>query len=144
MISFFKELYLTVFTIGFRLRMPERYGGGWGPVIDAGKGILIVSLIAFFILEGIKCNIEVFVGKRFSFDSSLWEKAGIIVLYFVNRYVLITRGHGLKFERAFTHFKKTKKIHLLVSFAVLLLVTMAFAIYSDIAYRRFFHIVSKK
>jgi hypothetical protein len=144
MTRFFKELYLTMFTIGFRFRAPQRFGGGWGPIIDAGKGVLLVCLIAFFILKGIESYIEFHVGTRFSFDSSKWEMAAItLALYLPNYYVLVTRGHGIKFEREFTHLKKSKKVLLLVSCAVLLLATMAFCIYSDSAYQRFFHIVPK-
>lgn len=112
--------------------------------MDAGKGVFVVSLIAFFIIEAIKQRIEILLGARFSFDSSPWDMAAVLALYFLNRYVLITRGHGIKFEREFTHLKKSRKILLLVSFAVLLLATIAFAICSDSAYRRFFHIVPKK
>jgi hypothetical protein len=137
MFRFFKELYLTMFTVGFRLRAPQRFGGGWGPIIDAGKGVLVVSLIAFLILKGIKSNIEILVGKKFSFDSSPWELAAVLALYYVNYYVLITRGHGIKFEREFTHLKQSRKVLLLASCGVLLLAAIAFSDYSRFAYFRF-------
>ena len=144
MIRFLKELYLTWFTIGFRLRAPQQLGGGWGTTIDAGKGVLLVCLIAFFILKGIESYIEIYVGTRFSFDSSQWERVAItLALYYANYYVLVTCGHGVKFEREFTHLKKSRKVLLLVSCVVLLLATIAFCIYSDSAYQRFFHIVPK-
>ena len=104
MIRFFKELYLTVFILGFRARFPKRYGGGWGPIIDAGKGVGFLWLIEFFILKGIESYVEIHVGTRFSFDSTQWERAIItLALYLPNYYILVTRGHGIKFEREFTH-----------------------------------------
>jgi len=144
MVRFFKQLYLTGFTVGFRLRMPERLGGGWGPIIDAGKGILVVSLIAFINLTNIADWIEIHNGTRFSFDSDPWvTKAAVLALYLMNYYVLVTRGHGIKFEREFNHLEKSRKILLLVSFGVLLLATVAFSIYSISAHQRFFHIIPK-
>jgi hypothetical protein len=140
-ISFFKELYLTVFTLGFRFRVPERYGGGWGPIVDAGKGVGLVWFVEFLILKGIEAYIEIHVGRRFSFDSSQWEKVAItLALYLPNYYILVTRGHGIKFERAFTELNKSRKVNLLVSCAVLLLTTVVFSNYSDSGYRRFFHL----
>ena len=44
MFRFFKELYLTLFTVGFRFRQPKQLGGGWGPFIDSIKALLIVSI----------------------------------------------------------------------------------------------------
>ena len=140
MFRFFKELYLTVFTLGFRFRAPQRFGGGWGPIIDAGKGVLAVWLIAFLILKGIESYIEIHIGTRFSFDSSLWEMASVLALYYSNYYVLVSCDHGIKFEREFTHLKKSRKVLLVTSCAVLLLVTIAFSLYARSAYQHFFHL----
>jgi hypothetical protein len=53
MIRFFKELYLTMFTLGYK----SGIAGGWqrtnrrfGIIMDEGKGVLLVSLIIIFIL----------------------------------------------------------------------------------------------
>ncbi|MGP8201461.1 MAG: hypothetical protein ACLQU4_18375 [Limisphaerales bacterium] len=145
MIRLFKELYLTGFTIGFRLRMPERLGGGWGPIIDAGKGVALLSIIALINLTNIMDWIEVYGGTKFSFDSSRWAQCAIaLVFYFANYYILVTCGHGIKFEREeFKNLKKSRKVLLIVSFAVLLLITIVFSIYSTSAYQHFFHIVPK-
>jgi hypothetical protein len=139
--QFLKELYLTAFTLGFRFRAPKRFGGGWGPIVDAGKGVAGVCLIAFFILMGIESYIEIHVGTRFSFNSNPWAtRIAVLVLYLVNYYVLVTCGHGIKFEHEFTHLKKSRKVLLVTSCAVLLLATIAFFDYSSSAYQRFFHL----
>jgi hypothetical protein len=139
MFQFFKELYLTWFTIGFRFRAPPQLGGGWGPIMDAGKGVLFVCLMGFFILKGIESYIEIHVGTRFIFDSSLWERAAIILsFYLTNYYVLVIRSYGIKFERVFTHLQKSRKVLLIVTSLVLLLAIIAFCIYSDFVYRRHF------
>jgi hypothetical protein len=145
MIRFLKELYLTGFTIGFRLRMPEKLGGGWGPIVDAGKGVGLVWLIEFFILKGIESYIEIHFGTKFYFlDSTQWTNAIVITLalYLPNYYILVARRHGIKFEREeFKNLKKSRKFFLIASFVAMLLATAAFSIYSDSAYRRFLHIV---
>ena len=70
---------------------------------------------------------------------------GLLSWHLVFRIImpLVTLGHGIKFEREFTHFKKSRKVLLLVSCAVLLLATTVFSICSVSAYQRFFHIIPK-
>ncbi len=112
--------------------------------MNAGKGTLGVALISGAILMGIEAWIEIFVGTRFSFDTSPWAiRIAALALYFANYYALVTRGHGIKFEREFTPQKKSRKIFLLVSCAVVLPASIAFTIYSVSAYQHFFHIIPK-
>jgi hypothetical protein len=146
MIQFIKELYFTAFTLGYKFRT----AGGWqrlnhrfGTKMDQGKGVLFVSIIELFLLKGIESHIEIYTRTRFLFDSSF----GVIIIisfafYCANYYALIVRGHGMRFERDFKDLKRSKKFILVASFAVLLLATITFCIYSDSAYRRFFHIES--
>jgi hypothetical protein len=139
--QFLKELYLTAFTLGFRFRAPKRFGGGWGPIVDTGKGVGFVSIIELVILTDLQGWIEFLVGTRSSFDSDRWATWAIaLAFYLANYYILVTRGHGIKFEREFTHLKKSRKILLVTSCAVLLLATIAFSICSIPAYQRFFHL----
>jgi hypothetical protein len=138
--QFLKELYLTGVALGFRFRAPQQLGGGWGPIIDTGKGVLIVSLIVFLILKGIESCVEIHVGTRFSFDSSPWELASVLALYYANYYLLVSRGYGIKFEREFTHLKKSRKVHLVVSCVVVVLATIVFTDYSRSACQRYFHL----
>ncbi len=140
MIRFLKELYLTGFTLGFRFRI----AGGWGrwvpslgPIMDAGKGVFFVWVIMFLILEGIKSYIEIHVGTQVN---SPWEFAAVMALYFANHYILVTRGHGIKFEREFDNLEKNRKNLLLASCGVMGLATIAFSIYLGFAYQRFFHL----
>jgi hypothetical protein len=137
-----------MFTLGYKAGI----AGGWqrmnrrfGIIMDIGKGVFLVTIIEFFILEGIKSYVEIHLGKRLSFlDSKQWVIAIVIAysLYLPNYYILVTLGHGIKFEREFNSLKKNRKMLLVVSFVLLLLATMAFCIYSDSAYRHFFHIYS--
>jgi hypothetical protein len=139
MIRFLKEIYLTWFTVGFRLRS----GRGWGPIMDAGKGVFIIAIIMFFILAGIEGYIEIFVGTKILFSSRWAFIAAGLAVYYANYYVLITRGHGLRFEREFDNLKKSRKVLLQVSCAVLLIMTIVFINFSLSAYHRFFHIIPK-
>jgi hypothetical protein len=144
MIRFLKELYLTGFTLGFRARMPEKLGGGWGPVIDAGKGVAVLSLIGLINLTNIEYWFDICIGTRFTFDSNRWEQGAVFAAAFIaNYYILVARGYGIRFEREFKNLKKSRKVLLVVSCAVLLLADIMFSIYSDSTYRRFFHIVPK-
>lgn len=148
MLRFLKDLYLTVFTLGYKAGIAgnwERLNPKWGPSVDAGKGVFLIWIIAFFILMGIKDWVEICVGTKFSFDSSLWVKVAIsFALYLPNYYILVIRGHGITFERKFNDIEKSRKILLVVSFAMLLLVTVAFSIYSISAYQHFFQIIPKR
>jgi hypothetical protein len=140
MIRFLKELYLTWFTVGFRFRS----GRGWGPIMDAGKGVFFVAILMFLILAGIEWRIEIFVGKKLLFDSGRWVFIAVgLAVYYVNYYVLITRGHGIRFEREFDNLKKSRKVLLQVSCAVLLLAIITFFSCSVSAYHRFFHVIPK-
>lgn len=145
MVQFFKELYFTCFTLAFRFRAPEKWGGGWGPEIDAGKGVALVSMIALMIFDDLVSWVEILVGTKLSFHSNIWITGAIaLIFYLANYYILVTRGHGIKFERErFNSLKRTRKFFLVVSFAVLLLATMAFSFYSISTYHRLFHIIPK-
>jgi hypothetical protein len=140
MTRFLKELYLTGFTIGFRLRFPQKYGGGWGAKMDAGKGVLIVSIIMLLILKGAELYLEIFIGKQFSFDSSIWAKIAILLLYFANYYPLIIRGYGIKFEREFNELEKARRTLLVISFGAFVLGSITLTIFSNSAYQHFFHL----
>lgn len=139
MFRFFKEIYLTGFTLGFRSG-----GGSWTPRINAGKGVVGVTLIEWAILIGIVGWIEMYFGTRFLLSAGKWA-VGItfLALYYANYHILITRGHGITFEREFPHLKKSRKVLLMAAFAMLLLATIAFMACSVSAYHRFFHIIPK-
>jgi hypothetical protein len=66
-LRFFKEIYLTGFTLGFRVS-----GSSWSSGMNAGKGVAGVTLIEAAILMGIEGWTEMLVGTRFSFNSSPW------------------------------------------------------------------------
>jgi len=137
MIHFFKELYLTAFTIGFRFRAPQQLGGGWGPDTDAAKGVCAVTLIEAAILMGIMDRIEIYLEINMFSHVSRWTiYIAVLALYLPNRYVLITRGHGIRFERTFKNLTNSRKVLLLTTCLLMILTVMAFSIYSSIAYRR--------
>ena len=112
--------------------------------MNAGKGVLGVTVIETVILMCIAGWIEMFVGTRFSFHSEPWTiRIACVALYFANYYVLVSRGHGITFEREFTHLEKSRKVLLLASCGIMVLATIAVMIYSVSAYHRFFHIIPK-
>lgn len=142
MFRFLRDVYLTAFTLAFRFRAPPKYGGGWGPVFDAGKGAVFVSLILALSAVGIEQYVQILIRKRF-FDSyrsdTVLAVAFFFFLYFANYYVLITRRHGIEFERAFSHFRKSRKVLLTITCALLVLAWAWFITQSRSAYFTFFH-----
>lgn len=138
MIRFFEELYLTVFTLGYKFRI----AGGWGRInprfgiiMDTGKGVLLVWLTAFFIIFGIKQYIEIHIGTKFSFDSTPGEMVAVLALYYANHYILVIRGHGVRFEREFNNLKKSKKILLVTTCAVIMLAAIVFSLHMRDVYQ---------
>ncbi len=136
MIRFLKEIYLTGFTILFRLSRAKKI------TYRAGGAITIITLIESFNLLSISSCIEMFVGKQFLPRFSEPEVLlAFFVLGYLNLYFLITCGftfgHGIAFEREFDKLGKSRRILLMVSCAVLLLATIVFSICSISAHRRF-------
>lgn len=133
MFQFFKEIYLTAFTIFFRTG-----GAAWTPGINAGKGVVGVAMIEWLVLIGLVSWIEVLVGTRFLLGISKW--ATIIVflaLCAANHYPLVARGHGTAFEREFASLQKSRKILLLVFCAIIIGVAIAFFVYTAQVHRAF-------
>jgi hypothetical protein len=136
MFQFLKELYLAEFTSFFKAS-----SSSWTPGINAAKGAVGVAIIEGIILVAIDAWIEVLVGKRLLLPNlQRWEICiAFLILYISNYYVLVTLGHGLKFERNSSNIKRAKRISLMVLCRVTELATVAFFIYSIYVYHRFFH-----
>jgi hypothetical protein len=134
MIRLFKELYLTGFTLLFRIP-------GGTHLTKVGQSIAVLTLIEWLFLAGISSWIDMFIGKRLLMN---FTKPVIVIAFFAlflaNQYFLFIRGHGIKFEHEFTHLKKSKRVFLQISCVLLVLATIAFFICSRLAYRRFFHL----
>jgi hypothetical protein len=137
--QFLKELYLAEFTSFYKAS-----SGSWTPGINAAKGATGVALFEWIILAGIASWLDILAGTRFLLQfSKLAIVIAFFALYFVNYYVLVTRGHGIKFEREFNNLKKSKRTLLRISCYLMELATVAFFICSVYAYHHFFHIIPK-
>lgn len=142
MIRFLKEVYCTGFIIGHRLRFPQRLGGGWGPDMDNARGVLFVSLIQGLILLNLECLIQVRFGTMIIPSISKWMILCVYaVLFCTNYYVLVIRRYGVKYVQQYSNLNKYRKVILLGSWAILLLVILVFSIYTVSVYRRYFHLV---
>jgi hypothetical protein len=139
MFRFFKELYLTYFTLFFRFACDR-----WTRPSNLGKGVAGVTAIEAVILMVITAWIEIYIGTKFFFGINRWIIGiAFFALCLPNYYILVTRGHGIGFEREFSHLEKSRKNLLLASCAVIVLAIVAFFIYTVSAYHRFFHIIPK-
>jgi hypothetical protein len=129
-IQFIKEIYLTGFAIIFRHARVKQVG------YKAGSAITIIALIEGFIVIGILANLEIFFGGKV-----FLSKPQIVVIYFtlvlLNLYILLIRGHGIKFAHNFDNLKKTRKTSLIVSCFFIAVSATMFFIYSAISFRHY-------
>ena len=138
MVQFFKQLYLTGFVLVFKSsRASGRTAGA----------VTLVALIEWLIIAGISSWIDIFIGTRFllgNVNSLAFSKIAILFLFFAlylaNCHILVTRGHGIKFEHEFNNLKKSRKISLVASSCGLIVAAVAFFLYSRFAYRHFFNL----
>lgn len=133
MLRFFKELYLTMFTIFFRAG-----GAEWSSGVNAGKGVAGVTLIESAVLLSILSWMDMLTGTTSFLSFSKWVAVvAFLAICAANHYPLVILGHGVTFERAFSDLKNTRRIFLVASCVVGLLLVVTFFIYSASAHRRF-------
>jgi hypothetical protein len=124
MFRLIKELYLTAFTIFFRIN-------AWPSRIAVVVSAATVTLIESIFLLGIASLLDDLLGTKILVNVPKWELYSFFfALGAVNCYVLIFRRHGIKFERDFTHFEKSKKIFLITSCVLIMLIAIVFSIYA--------------
>lgn len=133
MFQFFKEIYFTAFIIFFRAGSAD-----WTPTINASKGVAAVALIESAFLIGIASWIDIYFRIKSLFDNSkLTAILAFLILCAVNHFLLVVRGHGIKYEREFSHVTKNRKIFLVVSCVILMLASVVFFVISANAHRHF-------
>lgn len=140
MFRFFKEIYLTCFTLFYRFACKR-----WSHGSNVGKGLGGVVLIESICLIVIASWIEIYSGARFLLTQgkmTVW--AVILIIAVPNFYALVVRDHGIKFEREFSHLEKGRRLRLVLNCAAVLLILLAFAIYSVYTYQHFFHISAQR
>jgi len=139
MLRFFKEIYLTAFTIFFRF-----CNGAWSPETNAGKSVTVIALIEEAFILGVVSWLDVLVGTRSFLNIPKWVIAvAFLALWVANQYLLVVLGHGIIFEREFTHFNKSKKIRLLTSCVAIIVGIVSFFVYSVSVFHQFFYIIPK-
>jgi TctA family transporter len=118
MVQFLKDIYLTTFAIFYRI-------GGWGPRTNAAISAVVIALIESFVLITVLPDI-----------SKMLFLVIYSGLYAVNLYLLVLRGHGIKFQKEFSHFRTSKKVLLTVASLVTILAAIAYFIFAARAHRR--------
>ena len=121
MIRFFKEIYLTGFTLIVRLSRGKDVG------YNVGVACGILTVIEGVNLVNICSWIDIIAGKKVMPHLSgpeVW--LAIIVLFSINVSFIYTFRYGINFEREFDKLEKSRKILLKTSCAVILLATIAF------------------
>ena len=130
---FLIELYYTSFVLFFRSG-----GAKWPTGVNVGKGVAGVAVIQCVFLLSTAAWFDV-AARRILIPIPSWGATVVgLILYFVNRYPLVTLGCGIAYERQFTALKKAKRTRLIAGFAALLLIVLAYLISAAIAHRRLF------
>jgi hypothetical protein len=125
-----KEIYLTGFAIIFRLSRARDIA------YKAGGAVAAITVVEWFVIEGLRGYIDIFLNKATIFSKSVVLIA-FFALFFMNGYVLFFRGHGIKFAHEFGSLKTPRKVLLVSSCAVFSVAAIVFGICSAVAHRRF-------
>jgi len=131
MVRFLKDIYLTGFAIIFRLSRAKKDS------YRSGGAIGLITLVEWFVFIGIWGYIEMFLHRQILFSKRAVYGA-FVALFFANMYFLMLRGFAVRFARDFDKLEKSRRIRLVVSCAVVVVVSVGFSIYSTITYRHFF------
>ena len=129
---FIKELYLTAFVIFFRIARDA-----WSHNVNAGKGVAGVTLIEVLLAIAIEGWIEIFFWKALPRLPQWAFFVAFFILCGANHYPLVTCGHGIVFEREFTHLKRSRKLLLVAASGGFMLAAIMFFGYSGFVHRRF-------
>ena len=132
MFRLFKEIYLTAFTVFFRI-------SAWGPKTSVGVSIASIAMIESCILIGAVACADVLTRTDYLRLFPKWTVTVLVLFLFVlNHYCLVTRRSGIEFEHEFTHFKRSKKIQLVAVCATFVLAAGVFVVYSANLHRAIF------
>jgi hypothetical protein len=129
-IHFVKDIYLTAFTIIFRISRSKKTS------YRAGAAICAVTVIESLFLVAVAGSIGVSLGQKLNF-SRVVTVVAFIMLGLINQYLLFVRGYGTEFEREFDALEKSRRVALCVSCALAVIAMIVFFILSAITYRRF-------
>lgn len=147
MIRFIKELYLAEFAFILKAWSNSRWNSSWKPSLSlkAGVGVAGVSVFVCLIAIGTVGWIEILMGRQFVLHNishwGIW--IATLAVFLVNYYILVIRGHGIRFEGEFNNLTKSRQRLLRISCWAFELFTLIFIFYSFYAYQRFFHIIPK-
>lgn len=131
MIRFLRDIYFTAFTIFYRLGISST------PSWDKGRGAAGIAIIQAIVLMSVEGWIEMLGGTRLPHLPKWMIFIAGLALCVANYYVLVTCGHGVEFEREFSHLKKSRKVLLVTSCVAIMLAAIVFFIYSAIVHRHF-------
>ena len=123
--GFFKEIYLTIFILFYRVGSSD-----WPEATNRSKGAVGVSMVAISLIVGTLDFVCTLAGKRIIAMPKWAMYLFCFVIWLLNFYALVIRRHGLKFETEFNKFSKLKRNVLRVAGIVVFLGSIGFLIYS--------------
>jgi hypothetical protein len=103
----------------------------------AGGATGFVALIQSLILLSVAAHIDIYTNKRFLMSSEAGVILFLLAVYFVNQYLLVNCGYGIKFANEFHLLPKSRRLLLIISWSIVVISAIALAIESAMAYRHF-------
>jgi hypothetical protein len=130
MLQLIREIYLTAF-------ISLSWVGGWDLRTNRAASSAVIALIESGLLfEVASLSHDVHGTTIFSIIPKWVVLVSYLAIGALNHYMLIVRGSGIKFEREFSQFKKTKKVYLLTTSVIMMLTAIAFVLYSASVHRK--------
>ena len=130
-LKFLKELYLTFYVVFYRL------GVSWSRANDESKGAVGVALVETALILSLWSSLDVLTGRA---TLTNIPKIAAVICFFgicaVNYNILVTKRHGIDFERQFVHLPSARKSLLFSCCVTVIIASVAFFIYTAIIHRR--------
>jgi hypothetical protein len=101
------------------------------------SSVVIITLIEVSLLVGIAMWVDVLRGTILIVGIHKFEfTVAFLALGAINHYSLVVRGYGVDFAREFAHFKKSKKVFLVMGCIITILLIVASLVFASIAHRK--------
>jgi len=131
MMSVLREAYYTAFVVFFRAGSHD-----WTRPVNLGKGVAAVTLVQSFFVVSLLSWCDIVAGTRIVYPKYI---LGFVALYFGlyvgNRYLLGTCGSGVTFEHEWDRLPKQKRLFLVITSSVIMVLMMFSFVLSGLFHR---------
>jgi len=103
-----KEVYLSLFVLFFRIGA-NQWPPSWN--VNPEKATAAMTMVQVILAGTLNFWVDIIVGHRVEV-SEILSVPLVIAVYLVNRYFLVTKGYGTRFERQFDSIPRHKRLAL--------------------------------